>query len=938
MDIHLPPPPLPFPAIKLPTWQSHTPQDQSRRLDEIFKMEVISSQELIELIAQGIEAKEPLGQVFRPLTQKEWPWHVSRKGKAVPFYDGPPPSPLGLLNDEGGKVGEDGGDLNDLVMFKEAGLLDEGVMLMKDHEALVEKTKRLKKEELIANIEKLRESLSATQETVKREEAVHFMVVSEVEKRADNLKKALDLEKRCRADSPELGIKLEVEENMLQADAKLAEANRKSLELERKMQALDSNESVLQSERRSFIAGEGSGGNSPQTTTTHGGTGDVGAADDVDNTVHISTQKKKVKYGVDKYVNYSSVSKENYVFSTNLNKIYEPKNYNEACKDSRWIEAMNVEMEALNRNVTWYIIELPVGRKAIGCKWVFKVRYRCTGDVERFKARLVAKSFNQKEGIDYEKTFSRVVKIVTVRLMLTDAIQYKWPIYQLYINNAFLYGELVEDVYVELPDGYFDKSDKRVCKLVKSLYWLKQAPRKWNEKLKETLLEHKFIQMTLHYLPNLIKLKYFLGVEVLETENGICLNQIKYCLELLAVFAGNNVDIDTHEEIELDDVLSMVKEMTMNFGKLDKFKEHDFRGHILNGMSDSLFDVYTNVEAAKELWDSLESKYMAEDSSSKKFLVSNFNNYKMVDSRLVMEQYNELLRIPGQYTKHGLKMDESISVSSIIDKLPPSWKDFKHTLKHGKDDLALVQLGSHLRIEESLRAQDSDKGKGKKVARPSVNMTEEVVIRRTQMLVVRERGLRTIPKTKVDAIAWWIDSGTTTRVCKDRCWFKTYEPVEDGSVLYIGDDHFAPVYGKGSVVLEFSLGKSITLFNVLAVVRLPNPKQKTLGEKGIDCIFVRYAEHSKTYRFYVIEPNDSVSINSIIESRDAIFDENSFSSIPRPKDIIPNLDESQRDDHSDDVPSEIPEPRKGKRVQKAKSYGSDFQLYLVEGSSDQVGS
>ncbi|GJX11992.1 zinc finger, CCHC-type containing protein [Tanacetum coccineum] len=253
-----------------------------------------------------------------------------------------------------------------------------------------------------------------------------------------------------------------------------------------------------------------------------------------------------------------------------------------------------------------------------------------------------------------------------------------------------------------------------------------------------------------------------------------------------------------------------------------KWENDDYicRGHILNGMSDSLFDVYTNVESAKELWDSLESKYMAKDSSSKKFLVSNFNNYKMVDSRPVMEQYNELLRILGQYTQHGLKIDESISISSITDKFPLSWKDFKHTLKHGKDDLSLVQLGSHLRIEESLRAQDSDKGKGKEVVGPSVNMAEEVVIRRTQMMVVREKGLRIIPKTKVDAIAWWIDSGAIIHVCKDRCWFKTYEPVEDGSVIYMGDDHFAPVHGKGSVVLEFSSGKSITLFNVLYVSKL----------------------------------------------------------------------------------------------------------------------
>ncbi|GKD08261.1 hypothetical protein Tco_1187946 [Tanacetum coccineum] len=120
------------------------------------------------------------------------------------------------------------------------------------------------------------------------------------------------------------------------------------------------------------------------------------------------------------------------------------------------------------------------------------------------------------------------------------------------------------------------------------------------------------------------------------------------------------------------------------------------------------------------------------------------------------------------------------------------------------------------------------------------------------------------------------------------------------------------------------------------VNKVPNKKNKTTPYE------LWYKKrpnlHSKTYRFYVIEPNDSVSINLIIESRDTIFDENRFSSISRPKDIIPNSDESQIDDHSNDVPSETPEPRKGKRARKAKSYGSDFQLYLVEGSIDQIGS
>nr|GEW35691.1 hypothetical protein [Tanacetum cinerariifolium] len=484
-----------------------------------------------------------------------------------------------------------------------------------------------------------------------------------------------------------------------------------------------------------------------------------------------------------------------------------------------------------------------------------------------------------------------------------------------------------------------------------------------------------------------------------------------------------------------------VKDMTTNFGKLDKLEMHDFRrwqkkmhfllttlkvvyvlttpmpellkdatvkairirvkwenddyicmGHILNGMSDSLFDVYTNVESAKELWDSLESKYMAEDSSNKKFLVSNFNNYKMVDSRQVMEQYNELLRILGQYTQHGLKMDESISVSSIIDKLPPSWKDLKHTLKHDKDDLSLVQLGSHLRIEESLRAQDSDKGKGKEVGGPSINMTEEgghVYYKRmlemskdelipaidenfdkcttcnkkyvitfiddasmffyVYLLHAKDEALDKIRIYKIEVELQQNDLIKTLRTDRGG---EYYDPIFFQSVGVIHETT-APYTPQQNGVAErknralkemvnsmlFYSGLSEELWGeAIAVVRLPYPKTKTLGEKGIDCIFVGYAEHSKAYRFYVIEPNDSVSINSIIESKDAIFDENRFYSIPRPKDIILNSDESQRDDHYDDVPSEISESRKGKRVRKAKSYGFDFQLYSVEGSRDQVGS
>ncbi|GJT90670.1 zinc finger, CCHC-type containing protein [Tanacetum coccineum] len=227
---------------------------------------------------------------------------------------------------------------------------------------------------------------------------------------------------------------------------------------------------------------------------------------------------------------------------------------------------------------------------------------------------------------------------------------------------------------------------------------------------------------------------------------------------------------------------------------------------ILNGMSDSLFDIYHNVESSKERWDSLEGKYMAEDASSKKFLVSNFINYKMTDSRLVLEQYNELLGILGRFTQHKMNMDEAIQVSCIIDKLPPSWKDFKHTLKHLKEELILVELGSHLRIKKSLKVQDSDNSQRHTVficpsvviwADPNKKLLEMWQIMVTLKEIAKVLMLATKPI--------WVDSGATVHVCKDRCWFKTYESLNDGSILYMGNKSTALVHGCGCVDLRLNI-------------------------------------------------------------------------------------------------------------------------------------
>ncbi|GJT61385.1 ribonuclease H-like domain-containing protein [Tanacetum coccineum] len=182
--------------------------------------------------------------------------------------------------------------------------------------------------------------------------------------------------------------------------------------------------------------------------------------------LHIHPQDRlidfKVKYGLGKYVNYSNLSKGNYCFAILLNKGIESKTFIEASQHKHWVDTMNAEMDAFYRKNTWELVNLPAGRKFIGSKWVFKIKYKSGGEIERYKARLVAKSYNQGKGIDFDETFSPVVKIVPVRCLINLAVQFGWTLYQIDINNAFLYGDLNETVYMTLSHGYFPSNETRV--------------------------------------------------------------------------------------------------------------------------------------------------------------------------------------------------------------------------------------------------------------------------------------------------------------------------------------------------------------------------------------------------------------------------------------------------------------------------------------------
>jgi hypothetical protein len=206
-------------------------------------------------------------------------------------------------------------------------------------------------------------------------------------------------------------------------------------------------------------------------------------------------KERRSKYPTANYMSTRRLSEPLRAFVHVLSSVQVPTRIQEALSKPKWTQAIKEEMEALLKNDTWTLIPLPEGKKAVRCKWVFSIKYKVDGSIERYKARLVAKGYTQTYGVDYREMFSLVAKLSTVRILLSLAANLDWPLHQFDVKNAFLHSNLEEKVYMDLPPGYIASTETNVvCKLQRALYGLKQSPRGWFGRFSMAMRKYGFKQ------------------------------------------------------------------------------------------------------------------------------------------------------------------------------------------------------------------------------------------------------------------------------------------------------------------------------------------------------------------------------------------------------------------------------------------------------------
>ncbi|KAH9735465.1 protein kinase domain-containing protein [Citrus sinensis] len=260
----------------------------------------------------------------------------------------------------------------------------------------------------------------------------------------------------------------------------------------------------------------------------------------------------RVKYPMSHFVSNHRLSESNQSFVNQLSTVSIPNSVQEALKDPKWKATMNDKMRSLQKNQTWELVDLSPRKKPVGCRWIYIIKYKADDSIERYKARLVAKGYTQTYGIDYTNTFAPVAKINTIRILLSLAVNLDWPVQQFDVKNAFLYGDLSEEIYMDLPPGcsgpkqlnqkWTRTTQLESMQIEEIIVRVEAIPKSMVREIHKGYVtgndeeEREALQKYLSRefeIKDLGTLKYFLKIEVSRSKGGIFLSQRKYALDLL---------------------------------------------------------------------------------------------------------------------------------------------------------------------------------------------------------------------------------------------------------------------------------------------------------------------------------------------------------------------------------------------------------------------
>ncbi|XP_075100545.1 uncharacterized protein LOC142176513 [Nicotiana tabacum] len=277
-----------------------------------------------------------------------------------------------------------------------------------------------------------------------------------------------------------------------------------------------------------------------------------------------------------------------------------------------------------------------------------------------------------------------------------------------------------------------------------------------------------------------------------------------------------------------------------------KKREHDellCRGHILNTLTDRLYDLYCNLKSPREIWTALQTAYQNEKRGIDKFLALQYFKFKIFDIRPIMDQIHELQILVSKLSDLEVKIPDALQIGAILSKLPSSWNDYRKKILHSMDKMTVEQFRTHIQIESETRARDvisqpsssavnfvsqngsgSNTEKSRKIEKSGNSEKANIVENSTQGLVAMVSAMQIGMVTELNVATaatntqdWWLDSGATIHVCYDKKIFKTYAEVQDSEQVLMGNHVAADVAGKGSIEINFTSGQKLTLLNVYHV-------------------------------------------------------------------------------------------------------------------------